>query len=83
MKNLNINNTFTKELPADSILENSRRQVENACFSYVIPKQTANPEMLHVSPEMVKNLGISNEEASSELFLKVFLGAFLNQFLTT
>ena len=44
MINLNIKDTFSKELPADSILENTRRQVENACFSYVSPKQTAKPQ---------------------------------------
>jgi serine/tyrosine/threonine adenylyltransferase len=34
---LNIKDTFTKELPADAVLENSRRQVLDACFSYVKP----------------------------------------------
>jgi hypothetical protein len=38
--NLNLNNTFTKELPADPVKENYRRQV-NACFSYVEPKRLA------------------------------------------
>ncbi|MEN3323097.1 YdiU family protein [Mariniflexile soesokkakense] len=71
---LDIKNTFIKELPADSMQENTRRQVENACFSYVLPKKTAKPELLHVSPEMLENLGFSKEDAQSEEFLKVFTG---------
>ncbi len=71
---LNIKDTFNKELPADPILENTRRQVEKACFSYVKPKQTANPELLHVSLEMLHSLGLSEEDSQSEAFLKVFTG---------
>ncbi|WP_308991115.1 protein adenylyltransferase SelO [Mariniflexile litorale] len=71
---LNIKDTFNTQLPADPILENSRRQVEKACFSYVTPKHTAKPELLHVSSEMLKNLGLSKEDAQSEEFLRVFTG---------
>ncbi|MFI1745246.1 protein adenylyltransferase SelO [Thalassobellus sediminis] len=71
---LNIKDTFNKELPADPVLENTRRQVEKACFSYVTPKQTANPKLLHVSPEMLGNLGLSETDSKSEEFLKVFTG---------
>lgn len=71
---LNIKDRFNKELPADPILENSRRQVEKACFSYVTPKQTEKPELLHVSPEMLKNLGLTEADAKSEDFLNVFTG---------
>jgi len=72
--NLNLKHRFTKELPADSILENSRRQVKEACFSYVSPKQTKAPKVLHVSKEMAADLGLSEEDISSELFVKVVTG---------
>ena len=55
---LNIKETFTKELPSDKILENSRRQVFEAAYSYVSPKKTKFPKVLHVSPEMIDALGI-------------------------
>ncbi|TYA69913.1 protein adenylyltransferase SelO [Seonamhaeicola marinus] len=71
---LNIKDTFNKELPSDPILENSRRQVFEACFSYVSPKETSKPELLHVSPEMIENLGLSQNDAKTEEFLKVFTG---------
>jgi hypothetical protein len=36
---LNIKNTFTENLPDDKTLENSRRQVTEAVFSFVTPKK--------------------------------------------
>jgi uncharacterized protein YdiU (UPF0061 family) len=71
---LNIKNTFTKELPADDVKENTRRQVENAAFSYVSPKNTAKPEVLHVSQEMASELNISKEETQSEVFKNIVTG---------
>lgn len=71
---LTIKNTFTTELPADSNSENTRRQVFDAVYSFVDPKKTGNPELIHVSPEMLDALGITNEEAKSEEFLKLLTG---------
>jgi len=71
---LAIKNTFINNLPADSNLENTRRQVENAAYSFVNPKQTKNPKVLHVSQEMANQLGISEKETQSELFKNVFTG---------
>lgn len=70
----NINDTFTKELPADIILENNRRQVIDACFSYVTPKKTTNPKLLHVSEILLENLGLTKEDAETNEFLHVFSG---------
>ena len=70
----NINDRFTKELPADPVLANTRRQVEKACFSYVTPKKTRKPEILHVSPEMLSELGLSEEDLTDDVFLNVFTG---------
>jgi len=71
---LNIKDKFNKELPADPIRENTRRQVSEACFSYVLPKQTVKPELLHVSPEMLENIGLSEVDAKREDFLNAFTG---------
>ncbi len=72
--NLNIANTFTSELPADSNLENSRRQVAKAVFSYANPKKTKAPKVMHVSQEMAFKLNISEEETTSEFFKNIFTG---------
>lgn len=71
---LNISDTFNKELPPDSVLDNSRRQVKAACFSFVKPKLTKKPELLHVSPEMLLALGLNEDDAKSKDFLNVFTG---------
>jgi len=71
---LNIKDKFIKELPADPIMGNSRRQVVEACFSYVTPKTTTKPELLHVSLDMLSAIGLSNEEVGTSTFLKIVTG---------
>ena len=65
---LNIKDNFTKELPSDPILENSRRQVTEAVFSYVNPKKTKDPKVIHTSIEMANELGLSADDLKSEFF---------------
>lgn len=64
---LNINNTFSRELPADPIEGFARRQVENACFSYVNPMHTENPSLVHVSTEMLNELEITDSDSKDFL----------------
>ena len=71
---LQIDDTFLKELPADSIKENTRRQVSEACYSFVEPTKTNAPKIVHFSPVVAKLLGITEKEANSDEFLKVFTG---------
>jgi uncharacterized protein YdiU (UPF0061 family) len=71
---LNIKNTFTENLPEDKILENSRRQVTEAVFSFVTPKKTKAPEVLHISKEMASELDIPEEETNSEFFKNMVTG---------
>jgi len=72
---LNINDTFNKELPADKNKNSTRRQVLEACFSYVSPKVPRKPELIHVSIEMAENLGLTKEDTSSKEFVEIFTGA--------
>lgn len=71
---LNTVNTFIKELPADQETANTRRQVHGACFSYVTPKQTSAPKLIHAASAVGDLLGISEKDLQSETFLKVFTG---------
>ncbi len=73
---LNIKDKFNEQLPADPILENSRRQVKNACFSYVVPKKPSNPSLIHTSAEMVDAIGL-NGSTESQDFLEIFSGSEL------
>jgi uncharacterized protein YdiU (UPF0061 family) len=69
-----LNNTFLKELPADPIQENTRRQVSEACYSLATPTKTQAPEIVHFSDEVAELLGITEEDTNSKAFLKVFTG---------
>lgn len=72
--NLNLKHTFIEKLPADVSLENSRRQVKQACFSYVTPKKTSNPEIIHTSSEMADELGLTDADLHSDEFKNNFTG---------
>lgn len=71
---LHIDPTFTKELPADPIVQNTRRQVEKACFSYVTPKMPSAPSLIHISKEMATTLGLSKDDLESQRFLHLVTG---------
>lgn len=72
---LNIADTFNRELPADPNRDNTRRQVREACFSYVTPRVPTAPQLLHVSDEMLAEIGLKPEDKDSQEFLEVFSGA--------
>ncbi|MEC3906778.1 YdiU family protein [Tamlana sp. 2201CG12-4] len=71
---LKIKDIFNKELPADPVTLNTRRQVSEACFSFVTPKKTTKPELIHVSDDMLENLGLTKADGESDVFLKAFTG---------
>ncbi len=73
--NLNIKDSFNKELPADPIQENDRRQVTEACFSFVTPRIPSKPEIIHSSLEVAKLLGLNEADLKSETFKQIFTGA--------
>jgi len=77
MINLNLEDSFTKELVADANSENTRRQVEGAAYSYVTPRVPSSPRLVHVSTDMRNALGMSKEDTKSEIFLKTFSGAMI------
>ncbi len=72
---LNLNDTFNKDLPADAITQNYIRQVSNAAFSFVAPKIPGKPSLVHISPQMLAAVGLTEKDAESEEFTKIFSGA--------
>jgi uncharacterized protein YdiU (UPF0061 family) len=71
---LNLQNTFTLELPADELLVNTPRQVVNACFSYVNPTSTSKAALMAYSEEVAAMVGIQKEDIEQKHFLHVFSG---------
>ena len=74
---LQFNNTFVTELPADPETENYRRQVFNACYSFVSPQAFADPKLVAYSKEMAEELGLSSQTCQTDLFTQVFAGKTL------
>jgi len=72
--NLNVKDTFNTELPADPILENTRRQVVQACYSFATPKSTSKPSIIHSSSELALDLGLNQDDLKSAEFQNIFTG---------
>ncbi|MFT4635266.1 MAG: hypothetical protein ACI9OI_001058, partial [Chitinophagales bacterium] len=66
LNTLTFDNRFTANLPADPITENTRRQVHNACYSYVEPTKVSAPSLLAFSKEAAELLGLSEQDCQSE-----------------
>ncbi|AMA49245.1 protein adenylyltransferase SelO [Flavobacterium covae] len=69
-----IKNKFTKELPADSINENTVRKVFESAFSFVTPTPPKNPHLIHANINFANELGLSVNDVKSEDFLSFFSG---------
>lgn len=69
-----FDNQFIQQLPADPILKNARRQVKNACFSYVQPSKVSAPVLIAYSAEMLEELNLDINDFDKEKFLQIFVG---------
>ena len=71
---LNFDNRYIRDLPADPEPANYRRQIKGACYSRVAPTPVANPELVSYSRATATLLNLSNESCESNLFTQVFTG---------
>ncbi len=74
MNKLNTKSIFIKSLPSDSDITNSRRVVSGAAYSYVEPKRTKKPKLIHASEETAKIIGLTNKDIIKDDFINVFTG---------
>lgn len=72
--NLNIDNSFLRELTADPISENHLRQVYKAHYSYVNPQKSTHPELIHVSKSFGAQIGFSENDMKGFDFLNFLTG---------
>lgn len=70
---LELDQRFADNLPADHLSVNTSRQVLEACYSLVETKVPSNPKLLHVSSSFMEELKI--QIGDEEQFLKVVSGA--------
>ena len=71
---LSFDNRFVRELPADPIVENYRRQVAGACYSFVKPSRVSSPKLICASPEVADLIDLNHSELNTELFTQIFSG---------
>ncbi|KAA1262134.1 hypothetical protein LF1_46950 [Rubripirellula obstinata] len=76
---LNLDDRFNTELPADVLNDNARRQVHDAAFSFVTPRVPSNPQVVHVADEVAALIGLSSEDVQSDDFVQVFSGGKVPQ----
>lgn len=74
MQTLQFDNQFTRELPADPITENARRQIVGAIYSRVQPTPVAAPYLVAYSAELAHSLGLSEDDIRSAAFLDAMSG---------
>ncbi len=71
---LDFDNRFTDQLPADPSDVIQPRQVERAAYSRVAPKPTASPTTVAVAAEVAELLELAPSETASQRFADVFSG---------
>lgn len=71
---LQFDNRFVRELPADSIADNYRRQVVGACYSLVNPTAVSAPRLVSAAREVADLIELDHSELTTDLFTQIFAG---------
>src|SRR5210317_1907379 len=71
---LQFDNRFVDQMPADPDLTNGRRQVMEACYSRVSPTKVVLPKLIGYSPEVGELFDLDPAEFASDEFAAVFGG---------
>jgi uncharacterized protein YdiU (UPF0061 family) len=74
LSDLCFDNSFTRELPADPITENYRREVTGACYSRVMPMTVTRPQLVAYAQEVAELIDLSPALCVSDEFAAVFAG---------
>lgn len=71
---LRFDNRLVRDLPADPIAENYRRQVTGACYSRVMPTPVKAPVLVAYAREVAALVDLDPDECRSESFAQLFAG---------
>ena len=74
LSELLFDNRFVRELPSDPIVDNYRRQVAGACFSFVAPTSVRAPKLVCATKEVADLIDLQHSELNSQDFVDVFSG---------
>ena len=72
--NFRFDNRFVNDLPADPAPKNYRRQVNNACYSRVLPTPIHSPKLIAYSREVAEILDLAGTDCATDEFVEVFSG---------
>ena len=76
---LQFDNRFIHELPADQTTGLHPRQVEQACYSTVTPTPVSEPKLVAYAKEVAALFDLSAADCNSDYFTQVFAGNKLAQ----
>lgn len=71
---LQFDNRFIHELPADQTSGLHPRQVEGACYSAVTPTPVTAPQLVAYAKEVAELFDLSEDDCKSDYFTQVFAG---------
>ncbi|MES2672876.1 MAG: YdiU family protein [Pseudomonadota bacterium] len=71
---LQFDNRFVRQLPADPITHNYPRTVVGACYSFVNPTPVRAPQLVCAAGEVADLLELTPSELNSEIFTQIFSG---------
>lgn len=74
LDSLTFDNQFVRQLPGDPNPVNTRRQVRNACYSRVVPRQAADPKLIAWSSEVAELLDLEGDPFTTDDAAAVFSG---------
>lgn len=74
---LKFDNSFTRALPPDPVIDNNSRPVDAACYSWVSPMPFPNAKLVAYSRELAMELGLNPKECETRRFAEVFSGTEL------
>ncbi len=74
ISDLHFDNRFVRDLPADPIVDNYRRQVAGACYSLVNPTPVRAPQLICAAATVADLIELSHSELNGEVFVQLFSG---------
>ncbi len=74
LADLQFDNRFVRSLPVDPIADNYRRQVANACYSFVNPTAVCAPQLVCAASDVADLIHLDHNELTTDFFTQIFSG---------
>ncbi|HOY22566.1 MAG TPA: protein adenylyltransferase SelO family protein, partial [Cellvibrio sp.] len=74
LADLRFDNRFVRALPGDPIVDNYRRQVANACYSFANPTIVRAPQLVCAATDVADLINLDHSELSTDFFSDIFSG---------